>query len=288
MSSTIDLHDALAAMLPALRDTLGAAHKLSYEPALISAHVTIGTAELQLALQALVANAAVAMPASGTLTVRTEHVDVAGGEFGPVPTLSAGPHLRITVQDTGRGMDESTRADAIAGGAGESRGLAVVIDTVGRVGGALWLDSAPQLGTRAFLYLRVAEPLSPRSNATVLLVEDESAVRSVVQRLLRSQGFVVREARDGESALRVWHAAREELVAVITDVVMPVMGGRDLARELRAVDPTVPVLFMSAYAADEPGLLDGVKPPRKLLTKPFTNTSLLAALRDLLPAGRPR
>lgn len=282
-TAPLDLHAALEAMLPDLQRRLAASITLSFEPALLSAPVPVDAGALRQAVLALVDNATAAMPKGGILTVRTEHVDVAGGELGPVPTLTAGPHLRITVQDTGTGMDEAARVRAMDVTTGDSRGMAVVIDMVRRAGGALWLDSAPAHGTRAFVYLPIdaAHPLD--SPSVVLLVEDESAVRSVVRRVLRSQGFTVREARDGESALRVWHTAREEVVAVVTDVVMPVMGGRDLARELRALDPSVPVLFMSAYAEDEPGLLDGVQPPRLLLGKPFTNATLLAALRGLLP-----
>jgi CheY-like chemotaxis protein len=103
-----------------------------------------------------------------------------------------------------------------------------------------------------------------------------------VRRMLQGQGFVVREARDGESALRLWYAERDQIIAVMTDVVMPVMGGRDLARELRLLDPALPILFVSAYAGHEPDLLDGVDAPRQVLGKPFTNESLLSALRALL------
>lgn len=283
MNTPSDLHELLRDALPEIK-ARGAAAKVTVrcEPALVPGDVTITPEALRAAIFALVDNAMRAMSAGGTLTIRTEHVEAAGAELGPVPPLAPGKYMRVTVQDTGTGMDEVTRVKAIDLYSEESRGLTTVLDVLRGVRGALWLDSAISYGTRAFLYLPVDTDAASRRRATVLLVEDESAVRSVVRRMLLGQGFGVREARDGEAALRLWHAERTHIIAVITDVVMPVMGGRDLARELRMLDRDLPVLFISAYAGDEPGLLDGVEEPRKLLSKPFTNEGLLAALRSLL------
>lgn len=282
MSNATNLHALLRDMLLEIRARVGNDVVVRCEPALVEGDVAVSSAELRNAMAALIANAADAMPDGGTLTIRTEHVEAAGAELGPVPPLSPGRYMRVTVQDTGHGMDESMRVDAIGVATGESRGLAVVLELLRHIGGALWLDSARTLGTRAFLYLPVDPEAASRRRATVLLVEDEPAVRSVVRRMLLGQGFAVREARDGEAALRMWHAERAHIRAVVTDVVMPVMGGRDLARELRLLDRQLPVLFISAYAGDEPGLLDGVDEPRRMLPKPFTNEGLLDALRGLL------
>ncbi len=281
MSERIDLHDVLRGALPEVRALIGGRITVSCEPALVGAEVAVSAQDVREALLALVRNAVAAMPEGGVLTIRTEHVEAAGAEFGPVPPLAPGRYMRVTVQDTGRGMDEAERVRAIDAHDDETRGLAWVLQLVRRIRGALWLDSATSLGTRAFLYFPV-DPATAGHRATVLLVEDESAVRSVVRRMLLGQGFAVREARDGESALRIWHAERAHIVAVVTDVVMPVMGGRDLSRELRLSDPGVPVLFISAYAGDVPDLLDGVEAPREVLGKPFTNEALLTALRGLL------
>lgn len=282
MIEPTDLHALIRSELPAIAARAGAAIAVRCELALVGGDVAVSAAPLRDALLALVDNASAAMTHGGVLTIRTEHVEVAGAELGPVPPLAPGRYMRVTVQDTGGGMDESARVHAISALPGETRGLAVVLDLVRLVRGALWLDSALTYGTRAFLYLPVDADAANRRRATVLLVEDETAVRSVVRRMLLGQGFAVREARDGEAALRLWHAERAHIRAVVTDVVMPVMGGRDLARELRMLDHDLPVLFMSAYASDEPGLLDGVDEPRRLLAKPFTSEGLLDALRDLL------
>jgi CheY-like chemotaxis protein len=279
--SVASLHALLHDALPAVRALAGDRVSLVYEPALVDAAVLAPPDALRDAVLALARNAVASMPAGGTLTIRTEHVEAAGGELGPVPPLAPGRYMRVTIQDTGRGMDEPERVRAIDVRFGEQRGLAQVLDLVGRIRGALWLDSARDLGTRAFLYL-LLDPAAAAPRASVLLVEDESAVRAVVRRMLVGQGYAVREARDGEVALRLWHAERAHIVAVVTDVVMPVMGGRDLARELRRADPQLPLLFISAYVGDVPDLLDGVDAPRELLTKPFTNDAMLAALRGLL------
>lgn len=282
MTDRTNLHEVLQDILPQIHALAGEAVRVTCEPALVDVHVAVPRADLADAVLALVRNGVASMPTGGVLTVRTEHVEAAGAEMGPVPPLAAGRFMRVTVQDTGRGMDEHERVRAIEAGDDETRGLATVLAVVRRVRGALWLDSATALGTRAFLYFPVHADAADAQRATVLLVEDESTVRAVVRRMLLGQGFSVREARDGESALRLWHAERDQIIAVMTDVVMPVMGGRDLARELRLVDPTLPILFVSAYAGHEPDLLDGVDAPRQVLGKPFTNESLLTALRSLL------
>jgi len=276
------LHAALQEVLPQVRALAGDVIRVTYEPALVDVQVAVPSADLCAAVLALVHNAIASMPLGGVLTIRTEHVEAAGAEMGPVPPLAPGRYMRVTVQDTGRGMDEQERVLAIEATDDDTRGLATVLAVVRRVRGALWLDSATQLGTRAFLYCPVHADADERQRATVLLVEDETTVRTVVRRMLLGQGFAVREARDGESALRLWHAERAHIIAVMTDVVMPVMGGRELARELRLADPTVPILFVSAYTGHESDLLDGVDAPRQVLGKPFTNESLLTALRALL------
>ncbi len=282
MTLTTNLHALLRSALPEIRQRVGDSVVVRCELALVEGDVAVDADELHSAVLALVSNAVNAMPEGGTLTLRTEHVEAAGAELGPVPPLTPGRYMRLTVQDTGAGMDESARVNAITSEDGTSRGLTNVLGLLRRVNGALWLDSARAHGTRAFLYLPVNSEAASRRRATVLLVEDETAVRSVVRRMLHGQGFAVREARDGEAALRLWHAERAHIRAVVTDVVMPVMGGRDLAREIRLLANDLPVLFISAYAGDEPGLLDGVDEPRRLLTKPFTNEGLLEALRNLL------
>jgi CheY-like chemotaxis protein len=282
MTDCTHLNAALERVVPQMRALAGDRTRVSCELALLDARVAVPHDDLCAAVLALVRNAVESMPEGGVLTIRTEHVEAAGAEMGPVPPLAPGRYMRVTVQDTGRGMDELERVHAIEARDDETRGLASVLAVVRRVHGALWLDSATALGTRAFVYLPVLHEPDVSPPATVLLVEDETAVRSVVRRMLLGQGFAVREARDGESALRLWHAERDRIMAVMTDVVMPVMGWRDLARELRLADASLPILFVSGYAGHEPDLLDGVAPPHQLLSKPFSNEALLRALHALL------
>jgi two-component system, cell cycle sensor histidine kinase and response regulator CckA len=282
LTERTSLHTLLTTLLPQVRAMAGEAIRVTCEPALVDVDVDVRRADLGEAVLALVRNAVTSMPNGGVLTIRTEHVEAAGAEMGPVPPLAPGRYMRITVQDTGRGMDEAERVDALEVHDDDTRGLATVLAVVRRARGALWLDSATALGTRAFLYCPVHGEANAAPRSTVLLVEDEPTVRAVVRRMLLGQGFAVREARDGESALHLWQQERANIIAVMTDVVMPVMGGRDLARELRAQDPAVPILFVSAYAGHEPDLLDGVDAPRQVLGKPFTNEALLQALRALL------
>lgn len=277
----VSLHEAIAVGLPVVRALAAPTVEVRIEFALVDGLVAVAADEVREAVEALARNGLQAMPEGGVLTIRTEHVEAVGGELGPVPPLASGRYMRVTVQDSGRGMDELQRVRAVATADEETRGIARVLGLVRRVRGALWLDSATGLGTRAFLYLPLAA-LPEAARRTVLLVEDEPAVRSVVRRMLLGQGYAVREARDGDSALRIWQAEREHIAGVVTDIVMPVLGGRDLALALRAADPHLPMLFISAYAGDLPELLEGVDPPRQLLVKPFTNDEMLVALRGLL------
>ncbi len=278
----LDLHAMLEDALPAWRTLVGRDVQLAYEPAMIGGPVLADADALRAALETLVASARDASRPGDVVTIRTEHVEAAGAELGPVPPLIAGRYLRVAVQDTGRATRNVAYAPQEQPINITHPELSAVYAMAVAAGGALWHDTAPGVGTRAFIYLRMVAPSAVLAREAVLLVEDEGAVRTVVRRMLMAQGFVVREARDGDAALRLWHAERAHIRAVVTDVVMPVLGGRDLAREVRRLDPHLPILFISGFSGDEPDLLEGLEPPRRLVSKPFTGESLLAALRDVM------
>ncbi len=211
----------------------------------------------------------------------------------------------LAVTDTGSGMDEATRAHAFepfyttkAKGKGTGLGLSTVFGIVTQSGGALSLDSAPGRGTCLRIYLPrvdgVGTPARPEPQAeapgageTVLVVEDEAAVRRLVVRILTDAGYRVRAAESGAEALETWAADPGAYDLVLTDVVMPGMNGRELVDQLRAKAPTLRVLYMSGYPEDAIGHHGVLDPGTWFLGKPFSGVALTRKVREVLAAAVP-
>jgi CheY-like chemotaxis protein len=211
----------------------------------------------------------------------------------------------MVVSDTGMGMPEEVRQRVFEPffttkppGAGTGLGLSTVYGIVRQSEGFIFVDSAPGAGTEVRVYLPLLEsaehpaaaapPPLPAGRETILLIEDEVAVRSLTRRVLARQGYTVIDARDGAEALAL--ARREDAAfdLVITDVVMPGMSGPAVAVELRALIGGVPVLYMSGYTDDEM-LRRGIHTSdTHFLQKPFTPSSILTQVRAVLDAPRPR
>jgi CheY-like chemotaxis protein len=205
--------------------------------------------------------------------------------------------VTIEVDDTGVGMDEATRTRAFdpffttkgpAQGAG--LGLATVYGIVRQSGGAVSLRSVPGVGTRVRIHLPrgasdVAEPALQQASATrgvVLLVEDEPRVRSQARRLLQRSGYEVVEASDGAEAKRIFAERANDIDVVVTDVVMPIVGGVELVATLRAVQPELPVVLVSGFTAEEQELPLGDR--TAFLTKPYTIEALCDAIEAVVPS----
>jgi PAS domain S-box-containing protein len=247
--------------------------------------------QLELAILNLCVNARDAMDGGGALTIAAEHALI--GPQGPA-RLRPGSYIKLSVIDTGSGMDEQTLARAIEPffstkevGKGTGLGLSMVHGLAAQLGGAINLTSQLGLGTRADLFLPVAdipaEPL-PASRAvevkfqralSILLVDDEDLVRVGTAEMLRAMGHTVIDASGGAEALAKLRAGGPFDV-VVTDYVMPRMNGAELADELRKRQPGLPVLVITGYAGGE---LELTLP---YLAKPFRQTDLAAALAALL------
>jgi CheY-like chemotaxis protein len=248
--------------------------------------------QLELAVLNLCVNARDAMPSGGTLTIMVEQAAV-----GPLdaPALPAGAYVRLSVIDTGTGMDAATLARAVEPfystkelGKGTGLGLSMVHGLAAQLGGAFMLTSAVGRGTRADLYLPIAASpmnvIAPRLAAvavasgpalSILLVDDEELVRTGTAEMLRDMGHGVTEASGGAQALAKL-AAGLPIDAVITDYMMPRMDGAELARRIGERHPQVPVLVVTGYAGGD--LSIGL--PQ--LAKPFRQAELAAALNKLL------
>ncbi|MEO7998088.1 MAG: ATP-binding protein [Gemmatimonadaceae bacterium] len=255
----------------------------------------------------LAVNARDAMPSGGKLTIQARNVRVMAGDRDAIDGVSVGEWVSLTVSDTGAGMSPEIVRRAFEPfyttkgvGEGTGLGLAVVYGTVQQHSGHVRIDSTVGVGTTVRIllppsvaevdYVRPSSPTPVRpatGNEMLLLVEDEAAVRAVSARLLRNNGYTVCEAVDGADALRQMHGSKLDAVSLlVTDVVMPHMGGPELARTLRSRRPTLPVLLVSGYS--ESGIPQDIlqTPGTIFVEKPFSTVALLGAVRRLLDESK--
>jgi two-component system cell cycle sensor histidine kinase/response regulator CckA len=257
--------------------------------------------QLEQVLMNLAVNARDAMPEGGTLSIETAQVEIDSTYVQPDgATMPPGPYVVLSVADTGVGMDEETRLQAFEPffttkdlGKGTGLGLATVYGIVKQSDGYVWVDSAPGEGTRFRIYLprTHAEAATPPQTSgegdthggqeTILLVEDENAVRTLVQRILESAGYRVIAAANGAEALELCKSAGS-LDLVLTDMVLPGMDGVEIARRLRSLQPSVRTLFMSGYSDRQSSLQADWGKNVAFLEKPFDSETLMTSVRGVL------
>jgi signal transduction histidine kinase/CheY-like chemotaxis protein len=257
--------------------------------------------EIGRALMNLCLNARDAMPARGTLTIQTANVTMVEADARE-HNLGAGQYVELGVRDTGIGMDAETQTHLFEPffttketGKGTGLGLATVLGIVEQSGGAIWCNSELGLGTRFNILLPAIAAVSdlderptvglaraPKGYAeVVLLVEDEDQVRKLACKILQGRGYVVLEARDGREGLSVSEAHQGKIDLLLSDAVMPELGGRELADRILAMRPDIKVLFMSGHTQDLI-LKEGVKAGTPFLLKPFAPTDLALKVREVL------
>ncbi|HEX7669568.1 MAG TPA: ATP-binding protein, partial [Polyangiaceae bacterium] len=246
----------------------------------------------------LAVNARDAMPGGGRLTISVDSVTEPVPIDGFPEILPAGRWIRLTVEDTGCGMEKETLAHAFEPffttkerGRGTGLGLSTVYGIVQQSDGHVQVTSAPGIGTAFRIYLprsdekKTSGPrpsvLSRQGTETVLVVEDEPAVRNLVRAVLERKGYVVLVAHDGAAALDLVDKHAGVIHVLLTDVVMPGMNGRDLAALVRTRRPSIKVVLMSGYTADVSTEL-GTEGGPAFLSKPFTEQALTAKLREAL------
>jgi CheY-like chemotaxis protein len=247
-------------------------------------------------------NARDAMPKGGTLTVATGEADVPAGRVPADADGVPGKYVVLTVADTGVGMDEETRARAFEPffttkevGQGTGLGLATVYGIARAAGGWVTVDSKPGAGAkfRVYLPLAAAAPdgaaaappaaaARPGGAETVLLVEDEPAVRELARRVLEGRGYTVLAAPDGAAALEAARIFSGPIHLLVTDLVMPRVNGLQLSRRLTAERPGLRVLYISGYTDSVLGGLGSFEAGEDLLDKPFTPDQLAAKVREML------
>ena len=273
------------------------------------AAVKIDPGQLEQVFMNLAVNARDAMPEGGTLSITTERVELAEPTRTSTEELPAGEYVRISVADTGVGMTEDLQSRIFEAffttkgpGKGTGLGLATVEGIVRQAGGGIRVESAPGRGTTFHILLRAertptamapsvdAPIVSLRGSETILVVEDEAGVRDVTRAILEAQGYRVLLATSGVEALRTLTDHPAPVHLLLTDVVMPDVGGRALAEALCALRPSLRVLYMSGHT-DDAVLHAGVQASRDTLVhKPFTALVLGRRVREVLdrPLGPPR
>jgi two-component system cell cycle sensor histidine kinase/response regulator CckA len=260
--------------------------------------------QLEQVLVNLALNARDAMPAGGRLVVTTADADLDDAQARLRPDLPAGPYVVLGVEDTGHGMGAATLARAFEPffttkpeGRGTGLGLAMVYGIVKQSGGHVTVYSEPGRGTAFKIYLpRVLDPASAVLKAplpapeggteTLLIVEDQEAVRSLMTEILRDAGYRVLESGSAEEAMAVGQAERGTIHLVLTDVVLPRVSGPALVQDLRRARPGLPVVLMSGYAAETAGRLEELGAGVLYIQKPFAADALLRVVRQALDAGR--
>jgi len=257
-------------------------------------------------LMNLVVNARDAMPDGGTITIETSNVELdesyAARHSGNV---TPGCYIQLVVSDTGAGMDQETQSKIFepffttkAEGSGTGLGLATVYGVIKQSGGWIWVYSEPGKGTTFRIYLpkisapavQQAAPAKPQElggSETILVVEDQDAVRKFTVAALQGYGYQVLQASCGADAVTLCREYREPIHLMVTDVVMPGMDGRELSRQAAPLRPKMKVLYMSGYTANviaRQGVLD---PGTAYISKPFIPSTLAAKVREVLEKAKP-
>ena len=299
--TTLDLNTVLAQTMRMLTRLVGEHIEVTVRPTAGLGTVLADAAQLEQVIVNLVVNARDAMPDGGKLTIETRNV-ILGADFASQHIgASPGPYVLMAFTDTGVGMDQATQ-DRIfepffttkARGQGTGLGLATAYGIVKQSGGSLSVYSEPNRGTTFKVYLpRVTDDVQPADQAvalpedaggteTILLVEDETAVRQLAERALRRSGYRLLVAANAEEAVRISRQHEGPIHLLLSDVVLPGTSGPRLAAELIAGRPDLRVLYMSGFTENaivHHGVLD---PDTEFIPKPFTPIALAARVREVL------
>ena len=296
----IDLTAIVDGLEPMIRRVIGEDVELVFALARDLASVKADPGQIEQVLLNLVVNARDAMPDGGVLTIETRNVELDAAYLADHPGTRSGPHAMIAVTDTGVGMDDVTRQRIFEPffttkplGKGTGLGLSMVYGIVRQSGGSLLVQSQRGRGSTFRIYLprvtgvsapRPAAPVAAaaRGHETVLVVEDEPALRELTTRVLTAAGYVVLQAGSGADAIALLERHAGDLDLVFTDVVMPGMNGRELAARLQTLRPGLRVLYTSGYTEDtilRHGVLDDAS---RFLSKPYTPAELRRRIRAAL------
>jgi two-component system cell cycle sensor histidine kinase/response regulator CckA len=303
----LDLNAVLADVAKMLHRLIGENIQVKVVPAPSLGRVKADPGQIEQVILNLAVNSRDAMPHGGSLTIETRDVELDEDDSRSQEGAPAGKYVMLTVSDTGSGMDIETQAHIFepffttkAPGKGTGLGLATVYGVVKQSDGWIWVDSEPGRGTTFKIHLpRVEESeaeesqartqpaiatalaTAPKGTETVLVVEDQDGIRDIVGESLRRSGYKVLIAVDGNEALQMAGTYADPIHLMITDLVMPNIGGRELAQRLTPLRPQMKVLFMSGYSEHTANSEDNHL-PATVLQKPFSLDALARNVRRVL------
>ena len=305
----LDLNEVVAGVERILRGLIREDMELTIHVEGALGRVKADSVQIEQVLMNLAVNALDAMPRGGRLSIRTANVVLDKSYARRRREVAPGPYVMIAVSDTGHGMDAEVQSHLFEPffttkekGKGTGLGLSTAYGIVQQMGGHIEVESALGKGSAFKIYLpRTEEPPAPlaspqprppgpveaelpRGVETVLLAEDEETVRSFAREVLQGAGYTVLEAGDGEEALRVAGSFTGPIHLLLTDVIMPRLGGPELARRLQPLHPDMRVLFMSGYTDGDISSYGGLGTETSLLQKPFQPLVLARRVREVLEA----
>jgi PAS domain S-box-containing protein len=302
----LDVNKIVGGMEEMLRRLLGEDIDLAVGLATGLAKVTADPGQIEQVVMNLAVNARDAMPDGGKLTIETAYVELDDVYASQHVGMKPGSYVRLSVSDTGCGMDEKTRARLFEPffttkqtGKGTGLGLATVYGIVKQSGGDIWVYSEPGHGTTFKVYLprelsaKETAERAPQVSAgaagaeTILVVEDEDAVRNLAKRILELAGYTVLTAANGGEALGICGKQQGSVSLVLTDVVMPGMNGKELTDRLAGLCPNLRVLYMSGYTDDAIVHRGVLAPGTHFIGKPFNAADLTRMVRKVLDEPMP-
>ena len=296
----VPLNDVVARTEALLRHVIGEHIELSTRLDPDTWAVRVDASQLEQVLMNLAVNARDAMPGGGSLVLATRNVSLASGETPVGLSVPAGDYAELTVRDTGTGMDAITRARVFEpffttkpAPEGTGLGLSMAYGIIRQSNGFITVDSVvgdgttfrillPRAGRAKPLAAPVVVPPPEGHRPTVLVVEDEDAVRRITCRVLERLGYTVLSAANGEEALTLVDASRPALHLLVSDLIMPHMSGRELVAQMLGAYPELRVLFVSGYSDEAVGHLGILERGMAFLQKPFSIESLGEAVRRVL------
>jgi PAS domain S-box-containing protein len=316
----LDLNAVLADVGKMLHRVIGENIEVHIVPASSPARVKADPGQIEQVILNLAVNSRDAMPAGGQLTITVRKVELDENDSRNHEGAPAGKYIMLSVSDTGAGMDTETQAHIFepffttkAPGKGTGLGLATVYGVVKQSDGWIWVDSKPGRGTTFQIYLPCVHPesssekisldesqsnqkpaaqaassvdASPKGTETVLVVEDQDGIRDIVRESLCRNGYKVLIANDGDEALQMAGAYPDPIHLLITDLLMPNIGGRELAQRLTPLRPAMKVLFMSGYSEQSALDIGTTSHSATVLQKPFSLDALARHVRRVLDEVR--
>jgi PAS domain S-box-containing protein len=301
--ATINMNDLLTGLLPMLKRLFETTIDIRIRAEKDLWSVRADPGQIEQVLLNLAINSRDAMPDGGTLTFTTENRVVDANPSGVgIYRMTPGDYVLLRVRDTGVGMDEETQRQIFEPffttkevGKGTGLGLATAYGIVNQSGGYVRVRTAPGQGAEFMIYLPRTDAVAEKSthaerrndgpaSGTILVVEDEPAVRSALERMLIAGGYKVVPAENGTEALKLFDAGKDDIDLLITDLVMPGIGGRDLARQCSAIRDSLKVIYISGYTRDSLLSPQTFEEGTEFIEKPFTSDAILDRIARVLQA----